>query len=75
MARTNTDIDDEAYAAVVRQYELRTRQDAANLGLRMAASRPMSLEEALAMQGSGWEGRLGSDAHHPLSVISPDTQA
>ena len=42
----------------MRQYGLRTKQEAVNLALRMAAIEPMSHEEALAMQGSGWDGDL-----------------
>ncbi|MCY3863626.1 MAG: type II toxin-antitoxin system VapB family antitoxin [bacterium] len=58
MARTNIDIDDEVCELVMRQYGLRTKREAVNLALRMAAIEPMSLEEARAMRGSGWEGNL-----------------
>lgn len=58
MARANIDIDDEACASVIRQYGLRTKQEAVNLALRMAVIEPMSLGEALAMQGTGWDGDL-----------------
>lgn len=58
MARTNIDIDDEACELVMRQYGLRTKREAVNLALRLAAVEPMSLEEARAMRGSGWEGNL-----------------
>ena len=58
MARTNIDIDDEACASVMRHYGLRTKQEAVNLALRMAVIEPMSHEEALAMQGTGWDGDL-----------------
>ena len=42
----------------MRQYGLRTQQEAINLALRMAVIEQMSHEEALAMQGSGWDGDL-----------------
>ena len=58
MARTNIDIDEDACAAVMRQYGLRTKRDAVNLALRTLAVEPMTLDEALAMQGSGWDGDL-----------------
>ena len=58
MTRTNIDIDDDACAAVMRRYRLRTKREAVNMALRTLAVEPMSLEEALAMQGSGWEGDL-----------------
>ena len=58
MARTNIDIDEQACLSVMRQYGLRTKREAVNLALRTLAVEPMSLEEALAMQGTGWEGDL-----------------
>ena len=58
MARTNIDIDDQACASVMRRYGLRTKRDAVNLALRALAVEPMTLEEALGMQGSGWDGDL-----------------
>ncbi|MCY4176607.1 MAG: type II toxin-antitoxin system VapB family antitoxin [Acidimicrobiaceae bacterium] len=58
MSRTNIDIDEEACVSVMRRYGLRTKRDAVNLALRTLAVEPMALDEALAMQGSGWEGDL-----------------
>ncbi|MCY4036488.1 MAG: type II toxin-antitoxin system VapB family antitoxin [bacterium] len=58
MARTNIDIDDEACELVMRQRGLRTKREAVNFALRMAVIEPMSLEEARAMRGSGWDGDL-----------------
>jgi Arc/MetJ family transcription regulator len=58
MARTNIDIDEQACASVMRRYGLRTKRDAVNHALRTLAVEPMTLEEALAMQGSGWDGDL-----------------
>ena len=58
MARTNIDIDERACASVMRQFGLRTKRDAVNLALRTLAVEPMTHEEALALQGSGWEGDL-----------------
>ena len=42
----------------MRQYGLRTKRDAVNLALRTLAVEPMTLEEARAMRGSGWDGDL-----------------
>jgi Arc/MetJ family transcription regulator len=58
MARTNIDIDEEACRAVMDLYDLKTKKDAVNTALRLAAIKPMSLEEATAMEGTGWEGDL-----------------
>lgn len=59
MARTNIDIDEEACEAVMRRYGLTTKRDAVNLALRQLALEPLTLEEALATRGIGWEGDLG----------------
>jgi Arc/MetJ family transcription regulator len=58
MARTNIDIDDELVRRVMEVYGLRTKREAVDFALRELVEQPMSLEEALAMQGSGWEGDL-----------------
>ncbi len=62
MARTNIDIDEEACAEVMRRYQLRTKRDAVNFALNMLIVKPtedpLSVEEALQMQGTGWEGDL-----------------
>lgn len=58
MARTNVDIDDEACLAVMRRYHLRTRREAVNFALRLLAGTPLTIEEAKALSGSGWEGDL-----------------
>ncbi len=58
MARTNIDIDDEACAAVMRQYRFKTKREAVNYALRHLALEPMSIAEMLAMEGSGWDGDL-----------------
>jgi Arc/MetJ family transcription regulator len=39
---------------------LTTMKDAVNLALRTLAIEPMTLEEALAMEGTGWEGDLAA---------------
>lgn len=58
MARTNIDLDDAACARVMRRFSLSTKKDAVNTALRLVAEEPMSLDEALAMEGTGWEGDL-----------------
>ena len=42
----------------MQRYHLRTKREAVNLALRTLAAEPMSLEEALAMRGTGWDGDL-----------------
>jgi len=58
MSRTNIDIDDELIARVMRRYQLPSKRAAVELALRRLAGEPMSREEALAMEGSGWSGNL-----------------
>jgi Arc/MetJ family transcription regulator len=58
MSRTNIDIDDELIERVMRRYQLPSKRAAVELALRRLAGEPMSREEALAMEGSGWSGDL-----------------
>ena len=60
MTRTNIDLDDEAVEAVMRRYHLSTKRDAVNYALRTLAAEPMSLEQALQLRGTGWDGDLGA---------------
>lgn len=56
--RTNIEIDDELVERVMRRYGVPSKRAAVDLALRRLDLEPMSREEALAMQGSGWEGDL-----------------
>ncbi len=60
MARTNIDIDiDEAACMrVMQRYGLSSKRPAVNFALELASEEPMSLEEALAMRGTGWDDDL-----------------
>jgi Arc/MetJ family transcription regulator len=57
MARTKIDIDEDACARVMQRFGLKTKRDAVNFALR-EVGRVMTMEEALAMRGSGWTGDL-----------------
>ena len=70
MTRTNIDIDDEACTVVMRRYGLSTKREAVNYALRTVAVEAASLEEALAMEGTGWEGDL--DEMRTGTVYDPD---
>ena len=59
MARTNIEIDDDACAAVMRRYGLRTKREAVNFALRELAA-GASVDEARRLRGSGWDGDLDS---------------
>ncbi|HEY8638155.1 MAG TPA: type II toxin-antitoxin system VapB family antitoxin [Solirubrobacteraceae bacterium] len=58
MGRTNIDIDDEVVQRVMRRYRLRTKREAVDYALRRLDVQPMTKEEALAMEGTGWSGDL-----------------
>ncbi len=58
MSRTNIDIDDELIARVMEQNGLATKKDAVEFALRRVVVTPMTIDEALAMEGTGWEGDL-----------------
>lgn len=57
MARTNIDIDETACNAVMQRYGLKTKREAVNFALRQVG-RVATLDEALALQGTGWDGDL-----------------
>lgn len=58
MARTNVEIDEELIQRVMRRYALKTKREAIDYALRQIDVKPMTREQALAMQGTGWEGDL-----------------
>ena len=58
MVGTTVDIDDRACAEVMRRYHLATKREAINFALRTLAAEPLSLDEARALRGIGWEGDL-----------------
>jgi Arc/MetJ family transcription regulator len=58
MARTNIVIDDELVERAMRRYGLRSKREAVDLALRELVGEPMTREEMLAMEGTGWDGDL-----------------
>jgi len=58
MARTNIDIDEELVTTAMRRYGLPSKRAAVDLALRRLVVEPMTREEVLAMEGTGWEGDL-----------------
>ncbi len=59
VSRTNIDIDDEVMARVQATYGLRSKREAVDFALRRLLVEPFSREQALAAEGSGWDGDLG----------------
>jgi Arc/MetJ family transcription regulator len=66
MSRTNIDIDDELIGNVMRRYALATKREAVDFALRRLYREPMSTDEILALQGTGWGDGL------ELSDLRPD---
>ena len=58
MARTNIDIDEDLVRKAMAIHGLKTKREVVDLALRTLVGNPMSIEEALAMEGSGWHGDL-----------------
>ncbi|HVY77011.1 MAG TPA: type II toxin-antitoxin system VapB family antitoxin [Solirubrobacterales bacterium] len=58
MTRTNIEIDDELIGRAMRLYRLRSKREAVDLALRKLVGEPMTREEVLAAEGSGWAGNL-----------------
>ena len=51
-------VDDALLHRVMERYRFPTRDAAVHFALRRAADPPMTRDELLAMQGSGWDGDL-----------------
>jgi Arc/MetJ family transcription regulator len=58
VARTNIEIDDQLVGQAMSRYGLRSKREAVDLALRRLVGEPLSLDEALAMEGTGWEADL-----------------
>lgn len=59
MGRTNIDIDDDLLERAMRAFGLQTKRQAVHLALeRLLGGGPMSIEEQLDMEGTGWDGDL-----------------
>lgn len=68
MSRTNVEVDDELIALVMRRYKVTTKREAIDLALRELVGHALTTEEALHLEGSGWEGDLEvSRATRPAS--------
>jgi Arc/MetJ family transcription regulator len=64
MTRTNIEIDDNLVGRAMRLYRLRSKREAVDLALRRLVGEPMSREEILATEGSGWGGDLDEIRSH-----------
>ncbi len=58
MARTNIDIDESLVREVMRRYQVRTKREAVDLALRRLVGVPVTKDDLLALEGTGWDGDL-----------------
>jgi Arc/MetJ family transcription regulator len=68
VSRTNIDIDDALVERAMRMYRLDSKRAAIQLALEQLVGEPMTKEEVLAMQGSGFD--LTNDQIEGLEPIS-----
>lgn len=67
MARTNIDIDEELVRMVMERYNLRSKREAVDFALRELVGGVMTKEQALAMEGAGWDGDL-DEIRAPMKI-------
>ena len=56
--RTNIELDDDIVDAAMRLYGTRSKKETVDLALRRLVGSRLGAEEALALEGSGWDGDL-----------------
>jgi Arc/MetJ family transcription regulator len=56
VSRTDIDTDDELIALVMRRYRVATKREAVDPALRALVGQALTREDALGLEGSGWEG-------------------
>lgn len=60
MARTNIDINEELVREVMRRFQVRTKREAVDLALRRLVGIPVTRDDLLALEGTGWDGDLAA---------------
>jgi Arc/MetJ family transcription regulator len=66
MSRTNIEIDAELIERAMERYGFRTKRETVEYALRRIAPMPLSGEEFLAFEGTGWSGDLDAIRHNPV---------
>ena len=56
--RTNIELDDDIVEAAMRLYGTRSKKETVDLALRRLVGARLTVDEAIAMEGSGWAGDL-----------------
>lgn len=69
VTRTNIDLDDELVTRAMRRYNLPTKREAVDFALRRLVGEPLTVTEALGLEGSGWLADLDElRASRPASL-------
>jgi Arc/MetJ family transcription regulator len=63
VGRTNIEIDEALVTEAMRRYGLPSKRAAVDLALRRLVGESLSRDEALAMEGAGWDGDLDELRH------------
>lgn len=58
MSRTNINLDDDLVEVAMQLYGTKTKKETVDLALRRLVGARLSVDEAIALEGSGWEGDL-----------------
>lgn len=69
MVRTNIDLDEELVSEAMRRYGLPSKRAAVQLALRRLVGDAMTRDEALHMEGSGWDADLGELRSNGAAVL------
>ncbi len=78
--RTNIEIDEDLVAEAMERYGTRSMRETVDLALRHLVGETMSVEDALALRGTGWDGdleamRAGWDGTRAGALDGPDEAA
>ena len=65
LTRTNIELDADLVAEVMRRYGLASKRAAVDFALRRLVEPPLATAEALALEGTGWEGDLAELRRNP----------
>ncbi len=66
VSRTNIEIDDELIERAMARYGFRTKRETVEYALRRIAPTPLSAEDFLALEGTGWTGDLDAIRDSPV---------
>jgi Arc/MetJ family transcription regulator len=66
VGRTNIEIDDELIERAMERYGFRTKRETVDYALRRLVGKPLTTDEFLALEGSGWGGDLDEIKDSPV---------